>query len=261
MRATRRRLLVAALGAALATLSGTAPKAGGSASPVAASALRPVAAPPAVDAGPAGSRSRFDAPQGCRNLTLIGFPSAGFPRVLPLTRICPFEPRTDCRGEALPQRSKLALREHRTTPRRDALKWRLKKGQALTAADLGDPTVDTDYELCVYVEVGGVCWLVVHPDVLAGEGWSARPNGFRFKMKKDAHPDGLRSLRLRTGADRKARVVLRGGGEGLGLRALPIPEDAAVLVQLYNEAGQCWSTEFGQEPLQTTARRFRDRSD
>lgn len=248
---------MAALGTALATLSGGR----GGEPALHAHAPGPGATPPAVDAGPAGARSHFDAPQGCRNLTLIGFPSAGFPRVLPLTRICPFEPRTDCRGEALPQRSKLALREHRTTPRRDTLKWRLKKGQALTAADLGDPTVDTDYELCVYVEVGGVCWLVLHPDVAAGEGWSARPNGFRFLMKKGAHPDGLRSLRLRTGPDRKARVALRGGGEGLGLRALPIPEDAAVLVQLYNEAGQCWSTEFGQEPLQTTPRRFRDRSD
>jgi hypothetical protein len=247
MRATRRRFLGAALGAALAALPGATPGGAG--------------AQASAGAEPPASRSHFDAPRGCRNLTLISYPAAGFPRVLPLTQLCPFEPRTDCLGEARPQRSKLALREHRKTPRRDAVKWRLKKGQAVTPADLGDPTVDTDYELCVYVEVGGVCWLVLHPDALAGEGWQARRNGFRFRMKKGVHPDGLRNLRLRTGADGKARVALRGGGEGLGLRALPVPRDASVLVQLYNGAGQCWSTEFGQEPAQTTPRRFRDRSD
>jgi hypothetical protein len=251
MAATRRWLQLVTLGAALATASGPAPREG----------AREAAATPSVDAGPAAPRSHFDAPEGCRNLTVIGFPAGAFPRVLPLTHLCPFEPRSDCLGEARPQRSRLALREHRTTPRRDAVKWRLQKGQAVTPADLGDPTTDTDYELCVYVEVGGVCWLVLHPDALAGEGWSARKSGFLFKRKKGAHPDGLRSLRLRPGPERKARIALRGAGEGLGLRALPIPDDAAVLVQLYNEAGQCWSTEFGQEPLQTTPRRFRDRSD
>ena len=253
MPATQRRLLVAALGAALASLSGV---------PAREEANAGAASPPAVDAGPADARSHFDAPQGCRNLTVIGFPSGAFPRVLPLTHLCPFEPRTDCLGEARPQRSRLALREHRTTPRRDAVKWRLSKGQAVTPADLGDPTTDTDYELCVYVEVEGVCWLVLHPDALAGDGWSARKRGgYRFTKAKGAHADGLLSLRLRPGPERKAKIKLRGGGEALGLRALPIPPDAAVLVQLYNEAGQCWSTEFGVEPLQTTPRRFRDRSD
>ena len=241
---------MAALCAALAALSGAT---SGGADP---NASAPGAASP-----PPVSRSRFSAPRGCRNLTLIGYPSAGFPRVLPLTRLCPFEPRTDCHGEAKPERSRLALREARKTPRRDALKWRLKKGQATTAAELGDPTLDTDYELCVYVEVNDVCWLVLHPDALAGEGWSARKNGFRFRMKKGLHPAGLRNLRLRSGPDRKARIALRGSGEALGLRALPIPDDAAVLVQLYNDAGQCWSTEFGQEPEQATPLRFRDRSD
>lgn len=251
MGATRRRLLGATLAAALATLPGAAPGGAG-----ARAAAEGRAAPE-----PGASRARFDAPRGCRNLTLVSYPSVGFPRVLPLTRMCPFEPRTDCLGEAKPQRSRLALREHRRTPRRDALKWKLKKGQAVTPADLGDPTSGTDYELCVYVEVEGVCWLVLHPDALAGEGWSARRNGFRFRMKKGVHPEGLRNLRLRTGADRKARIALRGGGDALALRALPIPEGAAVLAQLYNDAGQCWSTEFGYEPKRSDSRRFRDRSD
>jgi hypothetical protein len=208
-----------------------------------------------------GTTSGFDAPNGCRNLTLLGYPAAGFPRVLPLTRFCPFEPRTDCRGEALPNRSRLALREKRGDSRRDVIKWKLKKGEAIAPADLGDPTVDTDYELCVYVEANDVCWLVLHPDALAGPGWKARRNGFVFKARKGAHEDGLRKLRLRSGPDRKARLQLKGKGPLLELRALPVPSDANVLVQLYNGENQCWSTEFGEAPLAADARRFKDRSD
>src|SRR5512139_2949321 len=125
MRAPRRRLLVAALAAALGALSGAT---SGGADPSGS-------APSLAPASPPLPRSRFSAPRGCRNLTLIGYPSAGFPRVLPLTRLCPFEPRTDCHGEAVAQRSRLALREGKKTPKRDALKWRLKKGQATTPAD------------------------------------------------------------------------------------------------------------------------------
>jgi hypothetical protein len=208
-----------------------------------------------------GASSGFNAPNGCRNITLVDYPAAGFPRVLPLTRLCPFEPRTDCRSGLVPQRSRLLMREKRGDSRRDRFKWKLKRGQALTKADLGNPTVDTDYELCVYIEVEDVCWLVLHPDALAGAGWKERSRGFKFRMKRGKHPEGLRRVRLRTGPDRKSRIAVKGKGHDLDLRALPVPEGASILVQLYNSAGQCWSNEFGEAPLATTPRRFKDRSD
>ena len=247
---SRRRL--AALAALLLAASGV----GG--------APRPGAAEDVASGPPAASRGAsngFGAPNGCRNITLIEYPAAGFPRVLPLTRLCPFEPRTDCRGEAVPGRSRLVMREKRGDSNRDVIKWRLKKGQAVTSADLGDPTADTDYELCVYVEVADVCWLVLHPDALAGPGWKARRKGYVFKAKKGKHEDGLRKLRLRTGADGKARLQLKGKGPLLDLRALPVPDDAAILVQLYNGANQCWSTEFGDAPQKSDGKRFKDLSD
>jgi hypothetical protein len=70
-----------------------------------------------------------------------------------------------------------------------------------------------------------------------------------------------RKLRLRTGADGKARLQLKGKGPLLDLRALPVPDDAAILVQLYNGADQCWSTEFGAAPQKSDGKRFKDRSD
>lgn len=219
---------------------------------------------PAVAAPPAEARAlapRFNAPNGCRNATLLDFPAAAFPRVLPLTRFCPFEPRTDCLGEAVPSRSKLLIREKADDPRKDRINWKLKKGQAMAAADLGDPTQDTSYELCVYVAVGDQCWLILHPDAVAGPGWKARKNGFAFKAKRGVHPEGLRKLRLRSGPDRKSRVVVKGKGELLDLRALPLPANSEILVQLYNGEDRCWSTEFGVDPLVDTEKRYKDRSD
>jgi hypothetical protein len=221
--------------------------------------------PPAVSAPPAGEARarvpRFDAPNGCRNATLLDFPAAGFPRVLPLTRFCPFEPRTDCLGEAIPERSRLLIRERPDDARKDRVFWKLRKGQAIDAADLGNPRQDTSYELCVYVEVADVCWLVLHPDILPGPGWKAHKRGFSYRAKRGVHPEGIRKLRLRTGADRKARVVLKGQGDLLDLRALPIPPSAEILVQLYNSENQCWSTEFGSDPVIDSEQRYKDRSD
>jgi hypothetical protein len=205
--------------------------------------------------------SAFEAPDGCRNATLLDFPSAGFPRVLPLSRFCPFEPRTDCLGEATPSRSRLLVWDKADKPKRDRFVWKLRKGQAMTATDVGDPTLGTDYELCVYVEVANVCWLILHPDVLAGDGWKRHRRGYSFRAKAGVHPEGIRRLRLKTGANGKSRLVLKGKGTALDLRALPVPPDAEILVQLYNGADRCWSTEFGVEPVIDTEKRYKDRSD
>jgi hypothetical protein len=209
----------------------------------------------------AGAAPGFEAPEGCKNPALAGLASAGFPRVLPLTYLCPFEPRTDCLEASAPGAAKLLLKQVNEDRTRDRVRWRIARGQASAPADLGDPTVDTDYELCVYVESGGACNLVVHPDALAGAGWRKRANGFEFVAPAGGNPNGIRRIRLRTGADGRSQVLIRGKGDLLGLEALPLPADAAILVQLHNGADRCWSTEFGQTPLEQTERRFKDRND
>ena len=105
----------------------------------------------------AGTAAGFAAPDGCTNASLQGLSTAGFPRVLPLTYLCPFEPRTDCMGARAPGEAKLLLKQVNEDRSRDRVRWRISHGEASTADDLGDPTAGTDYELCVYVEVGGVC--------------------------------------------------------------------------------------------------------
>jgi hypothetical protein len=205
---------------------------------------------------------RFQAPNGCHDFDLLGTSARGLvPRVLPITRLCPFEPSPDCRGEAVPGRSKVAFKNHPAKTRKDTVKWSLKKGQQTLPADFGDPTAGTDYELCVYLAFQDLCWLILHPDALAGDGWVARRNGFKFKMRGTSHAEGLRKARLRWGSDRKARIQVKGKGELLGLDLPPFPADAEILVQLHNSAGQCWSTEFGEDPGRSTTRKWKDRSD
>jgi hypothetical protein len=212
-------------------------------------------------AASAGTSPGFEAPDGCKNPSLQGLSSAGFPRVLPLTYLCPFEPRTDCIGASAPGRAKLLLKQVNDDRTRDRVRFKIASGQASLPVDLGDPTAGTDYELCVYVEVEGVCDLVIHPDALTGAGWRKRANGFEFVAPPGMNPDGIRRIRLRTGAMGRSSVLIRGKGDLLGLEALPIPADASILVQLHNGADRCWSAEFGQAPVEQTDRRFKDLSD
>ena len=214
-------------------------------------------APAAARAGGAG----FSAPDGCKNPALAALASAGFPRVLPLTYLCPFEPRTDCTEASAPGASKLLLKQVDEDRSRDRVRWRIRKGAAVLPADLGDPTAGTDYELCVYVAAGGVCNLVVHPDALAGTGWRARANGFEYVAPPGGNPTGIRRIRLRSGAAGRSSVLIRGKGDLLGLEALPLPADAAVLVQLHSGADRCWSAEFGLAPAELSNRRFKDWND
>ena len=198
-----------------------------------------------------GHQLGFNAPNGCRNLTLIEYPSASFPRVLPLTRFCPFEPRTDCLGETVP--GALALRDaregRRLAPGR--VSWRLKKGAGDRAADLGDPTHRHRLR-ALRLRRGrtSVCWLMLHPDALAGPGWKARRNGFVFKAKRASTgrpPQGPPAHRRRRQGARR----VKGKGALLDLRALPVPQSATILVQLYNGADRAGAPSSAPTPSST----------
>ena len=226
----------------------------------------PAAAAP-DDGGPRGAVVDFAAPGGCHDLDLfLPAPEAAEaslprPRVLPITRMCPFEPRTDCHYPMRSGRSKLTIVDHPRKPTRDKLKWSFKKGDETGPIELGDPTTTTDYELCVYVAYDDLCFLVFHPDMPAGEGWSRRRNGYVYRAAKGAHPDGIRKLRVRSGPDYRARAQAKSKGTIVEIPLLPFPEGTPMLAQLYNSEGTCWSNEFGAEPRRNSAKRFRDRSE
>jgi hypothetical protein len=116
------------------------------------------------------------------------------------------------------------------------------KGGPILIPDLGDPRVDTVYELCVY-DGSGVKMAL---DVPAGPAWSAigsssAPRGFKFKGTGAA--DGVRTILIKGSTLPKAsfKVVAKGG-------ALPdttLPFQSPVTAQLYAGDGMCWDATFG----------------
>lgn len=141
-------------------------------------------------------------------------------------------------------------------PRKDKLIWQWKRGDQVDQADLGDPTQDTDYALCVYDATATVATLRTSLSVAAGGAggsrWSDRdPKGWRFK-DRDGLSDGITQLDLRTGSSGKSLVKLKAAGV-----FLPLPDpfsgaeffdvDPSVILQLVSSDDQCWTSTFAFE--------------
>ena len=173
---------------------------------------------------------------------------------------CPPTPRADCRTPVVPGAGLLSLRDQ-SDDRKDALQWKWGKGAATTVADLGDPTADTRYDLCMYdgtdalaasaaAPAGGTCG--------ARPCWTATKTGFRY-LQKALTPNGLQTLDLRSGTDGKARILIKGRGALLSLPPLPVAS-LPLRVQL-NGAGRCWSTTYGADVRTNQTGAFKAASD
>lgn len=160
------------------------------------------------------------------------------------TPVCAATPRGDCRTPIVAGAASIALRDQ-VGGVRDTLQWKLGRGAATSVLDLGDPTVDTGYDLCVY---DGSAALVAGAAIDAGgmcDGrpcWTTKHGGFRYARKSGA-PHGITSLDLRAGASGKARIAVKGRGTALTLPPLPIAS-LPLTVQLGNDAGVCWSSRY-----------------
>ena len=157
--------------------------------------------------------------------------------------------------------SSVALRDQAGATK-DSLQWTWTRGAATSVADLGDPTVATGYDLCVYdgtaslvasaaVEPAGTC-----------DGrpcWTPKSGGFRYASKSGA-PHGVVGLDVRAGANGKARVGVKARGAVLALPTLPIGA-LPLTVQLGNDAGTCWSARYEHRVRTSDADGFKAKSD
>ena len=122
--------------------------------------------------------------------------------------------------------------------------------------DFGDPRTDTDYAVCAFegfddeglgeegfseprrllasaVPAGGTC---------GGKPcWKAMAHGYRYR-DPEATPDGIRSLVLRSGKAKAARIKAAGRGANLNLSSLPV--HLPLVVQLQASNGQCWQAVY-----------------
>ena len=155
-----------------------------------------------------------------------------------------------CVGRAIPfvckqfGMSQLKI-SNRTPDTRDKLTWTWTKGAATTIADLGDPTADDAYALCVFDASNPALpdQLLFSTEAPAGSGWKANGKGFRYRSRSGA-PEGVTSVALAAGLDGKAKASVKGSGELLPLPATATPLPLPLLVQLQNDAGTCWEVTF-----------------
>jgi endo-1,4-beta-D-glucanase Y len=177
------------------------------------------------------------------------------------TPVCAATPRADCRTPLASGASQIALRD-RVDDAKDTLQWTWSRGSATTPAALGDPTTTTRYDLCLY---DGASTLVAAAAVPAAGScagrpcWTPKSRGFRF-ARKDGTPNGVTSLDLKSGADGKARIVLKAKGSLLALPVLPIGS-LPLGVQLSNGLGECWDATFLNDVRDDSGDAFKARSE
>jgi hypothetical protein len=125
-------------------------------------------------------------------------------------------------------------------PAGDKLKLTWKGGPVLVP-DLGDPRLDTTYELCVYDDTDPQMAI----DVAPGSGWQAigspsAPRGYKFKGRGEQ--DGVRVILLKGSSLNRASLKVVAKGDDLPDPTLPFV--SPVTVQLYAD-DTCWEATFG----------------
>ena len=183
-----------------------------------------------------------------------GHRTAYFNRVAIVASTCPSAPAADCRAAG---GSSFTLVSH-ADPNKNKLKWSWTKGAALGDVELGDPTTDTNYLLCVYADGS----LLFQTTVAAGSLWQAAgkatpPTKFQYKDKLGAS-DGVTVASVAAGADGKAKALLKGAGGHLPAFALPLAA-TDVSVQLYSSdlPRHCLGASYTGPPKKNDGKTFK----
>jgi hypothetical protein len=157
---------------------------------------------------------------------------------------------------------------HSSLAANSTMLWRWTRGIA-SLNQFGDPTISTDYALCIYDRSAGAATLVQAATapaggVCGGVGcWKRLSRGFRYKNVFGSD-DGVTQLLLKEGPNDNAKFLLKGKGINLALAA-PfsddelLDQDPSVTVQLVNTAGSCWQATFTVPADSNEPGRFKDK--
>jgi len=149
---------------------------------------------------------------------------------------CQAVPRMGCRTAL---KSRVLLVDNNGNDAKDKLSWKWGAGQATSLEDFGVPAGTTNYALCIYAAGS----LIDEPEIAANFYlWS--PLGTRGYQYKDpaGTSDGIRKLRLQSGADAKARILIKGKGMNLPDPTLELP--LPVTFQLVNSSNICFEAVY-----------------
>jgi hypothetical protein len=128
---------------------------------------------------------------------------------------------------------------------KDQLQWKLSKGSATSASEIGDPITTDDYVVCAFDESTPSPELLIEAAVPAAgqcgktDCWKRTPSGVKYK-DDDGTPLGVTRVGARSGD--RSTVKVQGRGANLQMPALPLT--LPVRVQLQTETGACWEAVF-----------------
>jgi hypothetical protein len=127
---------------------------------------------------------------------------------------------------------------------KDGVKFLWKGGPSLVS-NMGDPTLTTRYELCIYDNLGVRMAMGVPP----GPEWEliglpSSPKGYKFS-DIGAQNDGVRLIKTKGSNLSNAKVKLLGKGGNLPDNSM-LPFQYPVTAQLHASDGMCWEVQFGQ---------------
>jgi hypothetical protein len=149
---------------------------------------------------------------------------------------CAPAPAHGCATPELQRRSTLALRAG-TAQRAESLAWTWSRGRAPAMA-FGDPTLDTEYVLCVYAEDARGTALLAEDVMPAGADWRRLRRGFRYR-RSGAPAPGVREVRLRTGRHGHAVIGVEADGLNMSIPSSARAPGRQLKVQLHSGDG-CW---------------------
>ncbi|HEY2773270.1 MAG TPA: DUF4215 domain-containing protein [Candidatus Binatia bacterium] len=131
---------------------------------------------------------------------------------------------------------------------KDKLSWQWSHGDAFAPEDFGTPGTDTHYTLCIYDEASTVSSLKASIDIAPSTHWISKvPSLLQYKDKTGSS-EGVLKVQLRSGNAGRTQAKVLAGHANL---TLPSPagatffhEEPNVTVQLVNDAGMCWMSQF-----------------
>ena len=167
-------------------------------------------------------------------------------------------PAAVCSAPAQPRGGSLVLKNKNGKSR---LVWKWSRGLAVDVAEFGAPPAFDDYTMCVHVQDGGGATLLVEAVAPAGPAWDDRgAKGFRYKEKSGV-PDGMTQVRLRPGAEGKAKLKAKAKGGHFDLGGLGLDSAAVVTARLKGPGAACYGFELAAPFSKNDATRFSDKSD
>lgn len=176
---------------------------------------------------------------------------------------CTSAPRFSCKGST-DVRDLIDI-EKKPDDARDRIIWRIPRLEATSLADLPDPAT-TDYAVCFYT-INSVDDFALYFDAVAPAGlgcgrkrcWTQSPTGGVAYNGGRLKPDGVASLRVKPGADGRARLSFIGRGPNLNLTNPLFIFGGSLLVELH--AGDaCFGARYfnlGERPDIRTSTRYR----